>query len=260
MTQFSLDKQQIKRSFAKASSSYDGMASLQRKVGRKLIKQVNFPKQASVLDVGCGTGFFTQQLKATAGLKHIVALDLAIPMLLQTRARLDESHISLVCADAEALPFVDESIDSVVSNLALQWCTDLNDLFVDVRRVLKPAGHFIFSSFGASALHELKAAWANVDDYRHVNEFYSASEVNEKLQQAGFHTIHIVTKTYISQYPDVLSLMIELKGIGAHNVSHQRNKQLTSKRQLQALISAYPTEANGGIKASFEIIYAQAVK
>jgi len=260
MTQFSLDKRQIKRSFAKASKSYDGMASLQRQVGRDLIKQVSLPEQANVLDLGCGTGFFTQQLIEKVGIKNIVALDLALPMLLQTRARLGEHHISLVCADAESLPFVDESVDSVVSNLALQWCMGLDDLFVDIRSTLKREGRFIFSSFGASALYELKAAWAKVDDYRHVNEFYSASEVNEKLQQAGFHKIQIVTKTYISQYPDVLNLMRELKGIGAHNVSHQRNKQLTSKRQLQALISAYPKEVHGGIKASFEIIYVQAVK
>jgi len=259
MTQFSLDKQQIRRSFAKASKSYDGMANLQRKVGRELIKQVSLPEQASVLDLGCGTGFFTQQLIEKVGLKNIVALDLAVPMLLQTRSRLVEYDISLVCADAEALPFVDESVDSVVSNLALQWCMGLDDLFVDVQRVLRPKGSFIFSSFGASALHELKEAWANVDNYRHVNEFCSVAEVSEKLQQAGFHEVQVVTKTYMSQYPDVLNLMRELKAIGAHNVSHQRNKQLTSKRQLQALISAYPKEVNGGVKASFEIIYAQAV-
>ena len=52
--------------------------------------------------------------------------------------------------------------------------------------------------------------------------------------------------------------MYELKGIGAHNVSQARNKQLTTKGQLQALLAAYPKDKDGKITASYEIIYVQA--
>ena len=168
--------------------------------------------------------------------------------------------MSLVCADAENLPFITESMGAVTSNLALQWCLNLEGLFSGVHRVLQPNGLFAFSTFGATALKELKAAWENVDDYPHVNEFYSESVLESALQIAGFVDIKIETKVYVSEYESVWHLMRELKAIGAHNVSHTRRKTLTSKGQMQAMIAAYPVDSAGRVRASFEILYIKARK
>jgi malonyl-CoA O-methyltransferase len=249
-----VDKKQMRQSFGQASQSYDGMATLQRQVGRELINKVSLANDALVLDVGCGTGFFTQQLHEVACLENILALDIALPMLLKTRQRIECGKI---CADAEQLPFIDNSISGVVSNLALQWCTNLELMFADVKRVLGANGQFVFSTFGASALHELKAAWAVVDDYPHVNEFCSLAEIGAKLQAAGFADVQLEKQTYYRKYASVIELMRELKGIGAHNVSYQRNKALTGKGKIQAMCAAYPVDEDGRITASFEIIYVQ---
>ncbi|MCF7969844.1 MAG: malonyl-ACP O-methyltransferase BioC [Methylococcaceae bacterium] len=251
-----LDKKQIQQSFGYASQSYDGMATLQRRVGRQLINKVSLANDALVLDVGCGTGFFTQQLREVAGLENILALDIALPMLLKAQQRV-AANVPLICADAEQLPFIDHCVAGVVSNLALQWCANLDVMFVDVKRVLQSKGQFVFSTFGASALHELKTAWAVVDDYPHVNEFFSLAEIGAKLQAAGFVDVQLERRIYRNKYASVIELMRELKGIGAHNVSHQRNKALTSKGQIQAMCAAYPVDTDGQITASFEIIYVQ---
>jgi len=252
-----VDKKQMRQSFGQASQSYDGMATLQRQVGRELINKVSLSDNALVLDVGCGTGFFTQQLREVAGLGNILALDIALPMLLQAQQRVGCAKVPLICADAEQLPFIDNCVTGIVSNLALQWCANLDVMFADVKRVLQPKGRFVFSTFGVSALHELKAAWAEVDDYPHVNEFCSLAEVSAKLQAAGFVDVRLEKRIYQSKYASVIELMRELKGIGAHNVSYQRNKALTSKGQIQAMCAAYPVDADGQITASFEIIYVQ---
>lgn len=258
MVGIALDKRQIRQSFANAAQSYDAMSSLQRQVGRELIGRVDLPHEALVVDVGCGTGFFTQQLWDRALLKNIVALDIALPMLLKARQRLCGRKAPLICADAEQLPFLNHCLDGLVSNLALQWCLGLDAMFVDVRRVLRTNGQFVFSTFGESALYELKTAWAAVDDYPHVNEFCSLSDIRQQLRTAGFVGVQLESKIYQIKYAGVIDLMRELKGIGAHNVSQARNKQLTTKGQLQKLIDAYPKDQQGQITASYEIIYVQA--
>ncbi|GAW85967.1 malonyl-CoA O-methyltransferase [Bathymodiolus platifrons methanotrophic gill symbiont] len=257
-TNVALDKRQIRQSFANAAQSYDAMATLQRKVGHELIAKLAMPHEAMVVDVGCGTGFFTQQLRDRALLENILALDVAMPMLLKARQRLDDISIPLVCADAEQLPFASHSIDGLVSNLALQWCQGLGEMFADVFRVLRANGSFVFSTFGESALCELKAAWAAVDDYPHVNDFCNLSLIKQHLQAAGFVDVQLESRVYQIKYNDVIELMRELKGIGAHNVSQARNKTLTTKGQLQVLVAAYPKDDDGKITASYEIIYVQA--
>ncbi len=260
MNDFYLDKKLIRRSFANAAESYDGMANLQRQVGRELIKQVLSAEHSVILDVGCGTGFFTEQLFNKLTAVDIIALDIAEPMLLKVRQRQLGESLQWVCADAESLPFVAGCVDSVVSNLALQWCQELKGTLVGMQRILRSGGQLVFSTFGASALCELKAAWALVDDRPHVNEFCSVQDIEAMLQVCGFENIEVLSHIYHSKYANVLELMRELKGIGAHNVNQARNKQLTGKGRLQVLAAAYPQDELGKITASFEIIYVRVTK
>lgn len=255
MTIASLDKQRVRASFAKASVSYDAMAALQRKVGTHLFNKLSMDESDQVLDLGCGTGFFTQLIVESNKEANVYALDLALPMLHKTKNREQCENVPLICADAEQLPFIDNSMQLISSNLALQWCQNLEQLFSGVYRVLDNEGSFVFSTFGVNALNELKAAWATVDDFPHVNEFCSEFMLQSALDKAGFVDIQIEGHTYHSEYKSVLDLMRELKGIGAHNVNHNRKKTLTSKGDLRNMIAAYPEEAGGVVKASFEILY-----
>jgi malonyl-CoA O-methyltransferase len=254
-TNIALDKRQVRQSFANAAQGYDAIATLQRQVGRELISRLSLPHEALVLDVGCGTGFFTQQLRDRALLKNIIGLDIAMPMLEKTRQRLIDAPVLLLCADVEQLPLANSSIDALVSNLALQWCSNLDVLFAGVQRALRTNGLFAFSTFGESALCELKSAWAEVDDYPHVNDFFSLLEIKQRMTAAGFVDVRLERQVYQVKYTSVIELMRELKGIGAHNVSQGRNKQLTSKGHLQSLLAAYPVTADGKITASYEVIY-----
>lgn len=246
----SLDKAKIRSSFAHASNSYDAAADLQRSVALALLAQCP-ALNGTVLDIGCGTGFLTQHLTAA---KHLIALDLALPMLHSARQKLDR-NAHYVCADAEALPFVPQSIDLIISNLALQWCQ--GSVFQHFKSVLKPEGRLLFSTFAPKTLCELKSAWATVDDYSHVNDFYSAEQLTDFLQQAGFKQIQISQTLYTRYYDSVLDLMRELKHIGAHNVQQGRNKHITGKRAMQQMMANYPAQ-NRRIPASYDVFIVEA--
>ncbi|SJM91413.1 malonyl-ACP O-methyltransferase BioC [Crenothrix polyspora] len=254
---FKLDKQQLKQAFSQSALSYDSVTQLQRTIGNALLQHLEITRTTdSVADLGCGTGFLTAELVAMLRCERMVAVDLALPMLYAARHKLSAlNKVTYVCADAEKLPFLNQSFDSIFSNLMLQWCVDLAAIFTEIKRTLKPNGQLIFSIFGPATLQELKHAWAAVDDYSHVNYFYALHELEQFLQDAGFEIIKTHQQHYISQYDSVWALMKELKAIGAHNVNSQRNKQLTSKSQLHAMLAAYPHNKDStGVCATFEVI------
>lgn len=247
-----LDKTKIKQSFGNASQTYDNVAELQRNVGRDLLHTF-LPEKltGNVVDLGCGTGFLTSLLLPHC--ENLIALDLAFSMLQTTRQKLENS-VNYICADAEQLPFSTESVDTIFSNLALQWCQPIDDALNELHRVLVKDGELIFSTFGSETLWELKTAWASVDDFAHVNEFYTAPQLQSALEKAGFTHIEINSQPYISRYDSVLTLMRELKHIGAHNVNSQRRKNLTSKKSLKTMLANYPHDESGDCVATFEVI------
>lgn len=262
MLELNLDKDKVRRSFAAAAQNYDSVAQLQRQVGLSLVRRfpLRDPLHQVVLDVGCGTGFLSHQLAASLP-GYLLALDIALPMLQTCRAHYQNMSAGYLCGDAEWMPIKDKSIDSIYSNLALQWAQDLSETLCGFKRILRPSGRLVFATFGPKTLQELKAAWAHVDAYKHVNEFHSATEIENYLTLAGFGGLRIENEVYVSRYDSVETLMRELKGLGAHNVNRERNPKPTTKTQLQHMIEHYQAQMPGeDILASYEIIFVQASK
>ena len=262
MLELSLDKNKVRRSFAAAAQSYDSVAQLQRQVGLSLLRRFPFknPSSQVVLDMGCGTGFLSHQLAASLP-RQLLAFDIALPMLQTCRAHYQNMSADYLCGDAERLPVKDRSIDQIYSNLALQWAQDLFKTFQGFERALKKSGRLVFATFGPQTLWELKAAWARVDCYAHVNDFHSAEQIEGFLKLAGFFDLQVENEVYVNRYRSVEELMRELKNLGAHNVNRGRNPKPTTKTQLQQMIEHYQAQmTEQQILASYEIIFVQASK
>lgn len=254
-----LDRPGIRESFDRASANYEAAAVLQAQVENEMLDRLSFFRlePGVVLDLGCGTGRGTGALKRAYPKASLVALDFAPGMLREAQRYLtDALRFERVCADALRLPFSDASADVIFSNLMLQWCDDLLIAFKEVRRVLRPGGLFLFSTFGPDTLMELRDAWAVADEGVHVNRFMDMHGLGEGLTRAGLaEPVLDIERTQLS-YPDVRSLMRDLKTIGAHNVATGRRRGLTSPTRMRKVEAAYELlRKDGQLPATYEVVY-----
>lgn len=248
------NKKQLAQSFSKAATTYDSAAQLQREIGDQLFSLLPAHRVDTVLDLGSGTGVYSHQLQKQFSQAKIISLDIAIGML-QVAKQNNVGSVG-VCADAEHLPFKENSMDIIFSNLAVQWCQDYEQLFLELKRVLKPGGVCVLSTFQEGTLRELKAAWQSVDDCVHVNEFTYAENLRKMAMQAGLSSIAMQHQTLVKHYAQVKQLTQELKAIGAHNINQGRPDGLTSKRKRNRFYEAYEQfRCDDKLPAHYEIVY-----
>lgn len=259
---FHLDRPSIRTSFDRASAHYDEAAVLQARVNEELMGRLELFKfqPEVVIDLGAGTARGAEELKRRYRRALVVAVDMAPGMLREAQRR---QHLfrrfERVCGDAMRLPFADSSVDVVFSSLMLQWCDPLDVVFTEVRRVLKPEGFFAFSTFGPDTLKELRSAWAEADGYNHVNQFVDMHDVGEALVRAGLVEPVLDVDRIQLTYADTVSLMKDLKTIGAHNVTAGRSRGLMGRARLGRVQAAYETyRRNGRLPATYEVIYGAA--
>ncbi len=263
----------VRHSFDRASVTYDEHAFLQREIADRLLERLQYIKLAPTrtLDFGCGTGYVTAKLAERDPAAQLLALDLAPSMLTQTRQRLGTpswfdklrskpARHHGVCADAEVLPLADDSIDLAVSSLTLQWC-DPQRIAHEMMRVLRPEGLLMFTTLGPDTLKELRRAFRAVDDLPHVNTFVDMHDIGDILIEAGFSDPVMDCEVLTITYGELMTLMRELKGIGAHNVLPGRARGLIGKSRWQKLAAAYePFRHEGRLPATYEVIYGHAWK
>lgn len=259
------NKAVVRQSFDDASDSYNQFTSLQREIGSRLLEQrdaLNSPAPKKVLDIGAGTGYLTKKISEINGLRELYGLDIAVGMLNKTKSHLGEFKAAgLICADAESIPLAGSAVNAVYSNLAYQWCSDLQRAIDEAYRVIKPEGTFTFSTFGPQTLRELKASWSSADNGVHVNEFIDDDSIRNYLAEAGFCNIDVSSENIINYYDSPKHLMLDLKGMGAHNMNPGRNHGLTGIKAFKSMLSAYEAlRTEKGVPACFQAVYVTAEK
>lgn len=268
-----IDKARARASFGRAADSYDAAAILQKQVREEMLGRLDLVKlePATILDAGCGTGMASLALQKKYPKAQVVSLDFALPMLQKTRKVCastsflnqvknlfsGEKH-GLVCADIESLPLTDSSVNLVWSNLAIQWCNDLDAALQEFHRVLQPEGLLMFSTFGPDTLKELRVATAQ-QNTTSISRFIDMHDIGDALVRAGFSAPVLDVERFTLTYDDVKKVMRDLKSIGAHNATDGRARGLLGRGFLQKIEENYEQfRRNGKLPATFEVVYGHA--
>ncbi len=260
---YQLDKRLIRTHFDRAANTYDNSAVLQQNCAQQLLERLSYIriKPATIIDLGAGTGILSKALSERFPKARVTALDLAPAMLSVARQQQSfwqrwQKRQGFVCGDMEMLPFAGQSCDLIISNMALQWCNDLDQCFREFRRILRPGGLLMFTTCGPDTLKELRQCWRQIDNHDHVNAFIDMHDIGDALLRAGLSEPVMDRDDYTLTYPDLRTLLHDLKAIGANNSLQGRARGLTGRQRLQWLQQHYETfRQHGLLPASYEIIH-----
>ncbi|WP_019557270.1 malonyl-ACP O-methyltransferase BioC [Thiomicrorhabdus arctica] len=283
-----VNRQHIKAHFSHAAPSYEAAAILQKTVAERVDERLDLTtiEVQTVLDIGSGTGLLTEKIIARYPVAQCFAVDLSESMLLQSQPRLqtprfpvlgsfinrflsacsltkgvaNKTAATRINADVYQLPFADHSVDLIVSNLMLQWCDDLDAVFAELRRVLRPEGLLMFTTFGPDTLKELRQAWRATDaNYEHVNHFIDMHDIGDALIRAGFGQPVMDMELFTLTYDKPMGVLKDLKAIGATNANQNRSQGLMGKTKFYAMLEAYDAlRKDGKIPATYEVVHGHA--
>ena len=249
-------KQRIALNFSRAAHSYDQAATFQKKVAANVMELLpeTLPV-SSVLDMGTGTGVQCRQLSEKYPDAATVGMDMAMGMLRHAHSQHDGvKNLHWCSGDIEALPFVRRSFDLVCSSLAIQWCS-LSKVLAEVSRVLKPGGHFVFSSLAKNSLYELDSAWQAINEPFRVNQFDAFERQSGIIRQGVMEIGSLTVTPEVLYYPDVFSLLRALKSLGVNTVLAGQQGLMT-RRKLHGLRQAYEIyRTKAGLPLTYQVIY-----
>ncbi|KJC47274.1 SAM-dependent methyltransferase [Bradyrhizobium sp. LTSP849] len=165
---------------------------------------------------------------------------------------------------SETLPLQPESLDLVVSALALQFVNDLPGVLAQIRRALRPDGLLLAAMIGGDSLTELRQAFAAAEAEREggvsprVAPFADLRDIGALLQRAGFALPVTDVDRVVVRYANAFALMQDLRRMGAANVMIERRRTPSRRATLLRMAEIYAerfADADGRIRATFDIIW-----
>ena len=157
-----------------------------------------------ILETAAGTGVVTARLFEALPEARIVATDLNQAMLDVAAARLPSANVRFQAADAQDLPFPDQSFDLIVCQFGVMFFPDRIAAYREARRVLRPGGEFLFNAWdriernlGSDLLVNAVAGLfpdSPEGFFRRVPfSYHDVERIESDLLDAGFETVEIET-------------------------------------------------------------------
>ncbi len=243
------NKKRIITCFNKSVGQYESAASVQALVAKRLAACLSGIKAQNILEIGCGTGLFSQYLTSFFPNGSLILTDIAPAMAKVCQARFKEnSRVNVMCLDGEILT-LSALFDLIVSSMTLHWFCNLKYSLQAIISKLQPGGHFIFAVMGASSFHEWRAICKKFNIPSATPSFPT-----EIFFKNNFPDIKLETEIIHKKYASVYAFLDSLKNTGATATRWDYTPLPSGK--LRRIMRSMEYE----ITMTYEIIYGHYIK
>lgn len=179
-------------------------------------------------------------------------------------ARLGAATGPRIQADEEFLPFAEQSLDLILSNLSLHTVNDLPGALLQMKYALKPDGLLVAAMLGGETLHELRDVLMQAEmEIRggispRVAPFADMPQIGGLLQRAGFALPVVDSEIVTVTYDSALALIDDLRMMGEGSAIVARDRTIPNRdlfAHAAALYQEKYSDPDGRIRATFEIIF-----
>jgi len=246
------DNLKIAGNFSRCAKLYDSYCGLQNKAAADLIDLIRGRDFYDILEIGCGTGNYTQMLRQEFRCARIEAFDIASGMVEVARSKLKDRDIDFKVADAHLLN-KEKSFDLVTSNACFQWLNSLEKVLSGYNTMLHSAGVILFSTFGPRTFCELSASLGRVLEKSQISSsnFYDSLSI-EKILKENFKSVSVKEAIYRENFENLKMFLETIKNSGTRGQGME--KVFFNRKILNDLEQIY-LEEFGKISVTYQIFY-----
>ena len=250
-----MDKQLIAQRFAKARGTYTQAARAQRQVAEKMLCLVRdaLPdaqqEQLRLMEIGCGTGIYSELLLECLHPQHLLLVDLCPEMeslISELTARYPEVETTFKSADAEQLA-MPEGMQLITSCSTMQWFESPAAFVERCASALVPQGILAFSTFGPDNLCEIKSLTGHGLTYPSLSAWH-------QMIPPTLHLLHAEEEHITLWFPSPVEVLRHLKETGVTGTE----KRVWSKQRLNGFCRAYTERfcnAQGEVSLTYHPFY-----
>jgi len=158
------DGREVGEGFDKAAEGYDDLLRHNREGARRLVAALPPGDYDAILDVGCGTGFVTEEMVERFGTRRVTGVDPSEGMLERFREKLGgRVDMTLITAGVHDMPVPDAAFDAVVSGMAFHWFPEKPAAIAAMARRVRPGGVLAVLASAAGTDAEFRAVLEAID-------------------------------------------------------------------------------------------------
>ncbi|MEN1934636.1 malonyl-ACP O-methyltransferase BioC [Paenibacillus sp. 102] len=260
-----INKTLLQKRFNGAAVSYDQYASVQKKMAQQLLsimkKHYHNMSSIRILELGCGTGYLTEQLAVSFPNATITAIDFAESMIAVAKTRNYVESVTFRCEDIEQLT-LGESFDVIISSATFQWLNDLQTTLKNLYRYLFEGGLLLFSTFGEQTFQELHTAFQSAKEEKNIQSIASVGQrflTREQLQdvcESVTGDVHVSETCYIEKFTTVRGFLQSIRKVGATNSNAESYCQSPSIFRTMLRIYERDFTEEGEIVTTYHALFA----
>ena len=226
-----INKEEVKNRFGRSADSYNEHAKVQKMVveqlHRMILESIDYAPE-KILEVGCGTGLLTMELKHLFPTSDLYINDLSHALCQRAALHSDVATERVLSGDIEEidLPGV---FDAIFSASTFQWLAEPQNTFARLSRHLRQKGLMIFSTYGKYNLREIRMTTGGGLDYRSQDEIMELLEPYFRVEQ-------IREEFRLLEFADPIAILQHLKKTG---VNLSCNPVVWTKGTVEAFTQEY---------------------